>query len=168
MRCAVAASFGLGALVISGCGPSQRAFVCPVSRGHSVTTPLTGTLVVLGRPPVEVRVDNRGDLRRGITVLATTDYDGWFALKSHFVTPPSFRGGFSVHIRQLGSNGKAGLGDYPPGGSFNAAAGPAPNEAGGWRDFVGGWTWTRSAGCYEWDIAGRSFHESVVTNAKAP
>jgi hypothetical protein len=124
--------------------------------------------VVLGQPPVEVRIDNRGDLRQGVAILGTTDYRGWFALKSHFVTPPSFRGGFTVRVRSLGGNMKVGLGGTPPGGSFTAAAGPAPNEAAGWRDFPGGWTWTRSAGCYEWEISGHHLQESIVVRAQAP
>lgn len=167
MTCAVVALLGFVVVVLSGCGGSHKAFACPVTRGHDVSTPLTGRLVVLGRPPVEVRVDNRGDLRSGVTVLAASGYRGWFALKSHFLTPPSFQGGFTVHVRQLGG-AKVGLGDSPPGGSFTAAAGPAPNESGGWRDFVGGWTWVRTAGCYDWEIVGQNFRESVVTRAELP
>lgn len=164
----IAAFVVLVALSTAGCGASHEASVCPVSRGHSVSSPLEGRLVVLGQPPVEVRIDNRGDLRRGVAVLGTTDYRGWFALKSHFVTPPSFRGGFTVRVRSLGGNVKVGLGGTPPGGSFTAAAGPAPNEAAGWRDFPGGWTWTRSAGCDQWEISGHRLQESVVVRAQAP
>ena len=161
------ASLGVSALVLGGCGASHKPVVCPVSSGHTIVTPLTGRLVVLGRPPVEVRIDNRGDLRHGIAVLGTTDYTGWFALKSHFITPPSYQGGFTVRLRQLGGAGLARLGGEPSGTSFSAPAGPAPNEAAGWRDFPGGWTWTRGAGCYEWDISGHGFRESVVVRATA-
>lgn len=168
MKRAFVASVGATVLVLSGCGAARRTFVCPVSGGHSITSPLTGHLVVLGRPPVEVRIDNRGDLAEGVAVLGTSDYAGWFALKSHFVTPPSFRGGFSVHVRPLGGAGVVRLGGSPSGTSFTAPAGPAPNETRGWRDFPGGWTWTRGAGCYEWDISGRHVHESVVVLTKKP
>jgi hypothetical protein len=165
---AIAAALVLAALSSEGCGGAHTAFVCPVSRGHGISSPLEGQLVVLGRPPVEVRIDNRGDLRRGVAVLGTTSYKGWFALKSHYVTPPSFRGGFTVRVRSLGRDVRVGLGGKPPGGSFTAAGGPAPNEAAGWRDFPGGWTWTRSAGCYEWEISGHRVQESVVIRAQAP
>ena len=165
---AVVASLGLVTLIAASCGASHKAFVCPVSRGHSVSNPLDGRLVVLGQPRVEVRIDNRGNLRQGIAVLGTTDYRGWLALKSHFVTPPSFRGGFTVRVLSLGESVKVGLGGTPPGASFTAPAGPAPNEAAGWRDFPGGWTWTRSAGCYEWEISGHGFQESVVVRAERP
>ena len=160
---------GIGVVLLTGCGGSHRgAFVCPASRGHSIVTPLTGRLVVLGRPPVEVRIDNRGDLRQGVVILGTTDFAHWFALKSHFMTPSSFRGGFTVRVRNLGSDGVARIGGQPSGTSFSAPAGPAANEAAGWRDFVGGWTWAPRAGCYEWSISGNGFQESVVVDARAP
>ncbi|HVM56441.1 MAG TPA: hypothetical protein VMT74_03180 [Gaiellaceae bacterium] len=161
-------SVGAAVLVLSGCRAARRTFVCPVSDGHNITSPLTGRLVVLGHPPVEVRIDNRGDLRRGVAVLGASNYTGWFALKSHFVTPPSFRGGFDVHVRPLGAAGVVRIGGSPSGTSFTAPAGSAPNEAGGWRDFPGGWTWMRGAGCYEWDISGRHFHEALVVLTKRP
>jgi len=166
MRCAVASGLLVG-LLLAGCGSSKQAFVCPVSIGHAIVSPLTGRLVVVGGPPGEVRIDNRGDLRHGVVVLATTDYPGWFGLKSHFVTPPSFRGGFTVRVKTLGSTGVARIGGAPSETSFSAPAGPSPNEAAGWRDFVGGWTWIRSAGCYEWNISGHGVHEQVVVRATA-
>lgn len=98
-----------------------------------------------------MRIDNGGDLRHGVAVLGTTGYAGWFALKSH--------------LRELGGADSARLGDDPSGTSFSVPAGSAANEAAGWRDFPGGWTWTRGAGCYEWDISGHGFRESVVIRA---
>jgi hypothetical protein len=166
MRGAVAVGLLVVGVLTAGCGSAQKAFVCPVSSGHAIDTALTGQLVVLGSSPVEVRIDNSGDLRHGVAVLGTSDYSGWFALKSHFVTPPSFQGGFTVRVRRLHGTGVVGLGGQPPGGSFTVAAGPAPNEAGGWRDFPGGWTWTRGPGCLEWDISGAGFHESIVISAR--
>jgi hypothetical protein len=134
-----------------------------------VASPPAAASSATAAPPVEVRIDNRGDFRHGVVVLGLTGYAGWFALKSHWLTPPSFRGGFTVRVRQLVSGGGVRLGGDPSGGVlFSAPAGPTPNEAGGWRDFVGGWTWARCAGCYEWEITGHRFRESVVVRAKAP
>lgn len=165
---ALAVFLGIGALMLGGCGGSHKSFACPASPGHSVVTPMTGRLVVLGRPPVEVRIDNRGDLRHGVAVLGTTDYAHWYALKSHFMTTPSYQGGFTVRVRALGGSGVVRLGGAPTGTTFTVTSGTAPSDAaGGWRDFVGGWTWARGAGCYEWDVSGHGFHESIVVRATA-
>lgn len=69
---------------------------------------MTGLLVLLGRPPVEVRIDNRGDFRHGVAVLGRTDLPALVCLKSHFVTTPSYQGAFTVRVRSLG-----GTGDVP-------------------------------------------------------
>lgn len=164
MRVLVAAIV-IGVVALAGCGTSHEAFSCPVSVGHTINTPLTGRLVVLGQPPVELWIDNRGDLRQGVVVLGTTNYPRWFALKSHFITPPTYRDGFTVRVHRLGDRGGARLGDTPSGTSFTAPAGPTANETAGWRDFPGAWTWTRGAGCYEWNISGQGFHESIVARA---
>jgi hypothetical protein len=155
--------------VLGGCGGSHKSsFACPASLGHSVVTPMTGRLVVLGRPPVEVRIDNGGNLRHGVAILGTTDYARWYALKSHFMTTPSYQGGFTVRVRALGGTGVVRLGGMPTGTTFTVAADTAPSDAAsGWRDFVGGWTWARGAGCYEWDVSGRGVRESIVVRATA-
>ncbi|MGH2882177.1 MAG: hypothetical protein ACRDPA_05660, partial [Solirubrobacteraceae bacterium] len=153
MNCVYAAGVAVATLCVTGCGGShKRAFVCPASRGHSIVTPMTGRLAVLGRPPVEVRIDNRGDLRQGVAALGTTDYARWYALKSHFMTTPSYRGGFTVRVRALGGSGVVRIGGAPTGTTFRVTASTPPSDgASGWRDFVGGWTWARGVGCYEWD-----------------
>lgn len=73
-----------------------------------------------------------------------------------------------MRVQRLDGNGVAGLGEQPPGGAFSAAAGAAPNEADGWRDFPVPATWVRSPGCYKWTISGRGFQEAGVIEAKGP
>lgn len=169
MRWASPVTFAVVSLLVAGCGGSQRhGFVCPVSRGHSVVTPLTGRLVALGRPPVEVRIDNRGDLRRGLVVLGLTSFRGWFALKTHFFSFRSYQGALRVRVQRIDRSGIARLGAAPTSGaSLSAPAGPAAEMISGWRDWP--WfTWMRSAGCYQWNISGHGFRESVVVRATAP
>jgi len=169
MRRAPAVGLVAAALGLAGCGASQkRTFVCPATRGHMIVTPFAGRIVALGNPPVEVRIDNRGDLRRGVVVLGLTSYHGWFALKTHFFSVRSYEGRFRARVRRLDQAGIARLGDAPPGGaSLDFPPGPATNTISGWREWPS-FTWMRTAGCYEWTISGRGFQESVVVRAKMP
>jgi hypothetical protein len=100
------------AVVMAGCGGSRKmTFVCAVTRGHSVVTPLTGRLIVLGKPPIEVRIDNRGDLRDGLIVLGLTSFRGWFALKTHFFSQSSYDGPVRVRVRRIDRSGVVRLGN---------------------------------------------------------
>ena len=145
----------VGVALLSGCGGAQkRPFACRPSRG--VVQPFNGRLTALGQRPVYVRIDNAGDLGRGIVMLATTSFPGWFALKTHFFAVGDYRGPVRVTVRRLDRPGVARLGDSPnDGDSLSAPASP---------DLL--WfTWVRSPGCYEWRISGRTFHEAVVVRA---
>jgi hypothetical protein len=156
---------------MGGCGASQKKqSSCPVTLGHRVVTPLTGRTVVLGRSPVLLELENRGNLLRGLVVLGLTGFPGWFGLKTHFLTPPPFNRGFTVRVRRLDGVGIVGIGGQPPvpGRAFLAPAGPAPNTANGWRDFPVPATWMRSAGCYEWRVTGHGFSETIVVHANLP
>lgn len=149
-------SLALAAGLTTGCGaaPNRRAS-CPVTLGHTVVTPLTGQTIVLGKPPVELELENRGNLLHGAVVLGLTDFPGWFGLKTHFLTPPPFQGGFTFRVRRLDGAGIVGISGQPPvpGHTFVAQAGPALNTADGWRYFPVPATWGRSAGCYEWHVS---------------
>jgi hypothetical protein len=121
-----------------------------------VVQPFNGRLTALGRKPVYVRIDNAGDLGRGVVMLGTTIFPGWFALKTHFFTVGHYRGPVHVSVRRLDQSGVAGLGDSPHGGdSLSAPASP---------DLIR-FTWVRSPGCYAWSISGRTFHETVIVHA---
>lgn len=158
----------LSSIVLTGCGGSRHRFICPATTVHHVSTPLTARTAVLGGP--RVLLDLGTPIRGGNTVTLGRDasWPGWFALKTHFLTRPSFQGAFTVRVQKLNGYGAVGLGVQPPGGPFSAPAGPAPNQDRGWRDFPVPATWARSPGCYEWTISGRGFSESAVINATKP
>lgn len=81
------------ALVLAGCGGSRGAFVCPATSFRYVTTPLTGRTAVLGGPRVLLDLGTPS-LRGGTVVLGrVSGWPGWFALKTHFLTRPSFGDG---------------------------------------------------------------------------
>jgi hypothetical protein len=147
----------VGVALLSGCGGSHgRGFVCRPSRGHTVVQPFNGPLTALGRKPVYVRIDNAGDLGRGLVMLGTTAFPGWFAVKTHFFSVTSYRGPVHVTVKRIDHPGLARLGNSPDGGdSFSAPAS---------SDLIQ-FTWMRSPGCYEWNISGRAFHETVIVHA---
>jgi len=145
--------------LLAGCGDSQRnAFVCPASEGHSVVQPFNGRLVALGRPPIYVRIDNRGDLRRGVVALGLTDFPGWFAVKTHFFSVRGYDGPVRVHVKRIDRRGAARLGNAPTDGSTFSAPTVGDQPV---------FTWMRAPGCYRWSISSRGFHETVVIRATA-
>jgi len=104
-----------------------------------------------------MNIDNQVDPRHGTAVLGAGN-GVWFGLKTHFWSSPGYTGPVHVRVHRIDRSGAARLGgDQGPtgGSSFSAPAGidsPWP-------------TWVRSPGCYEWDISGRGFSESIVVRA---
>lgn len=92
---------------------------------------------------------------------------GWFSVKAIWFTPPSFSGNFTVRVKRLDGRSDAGMGNQPPGGTFDATAGATANSLRGWRNFPS-ITWAKEPGCYEWTISGVRFHESIVLRATTP
>lgn len=121
--------------------------------------------MAVGAPPVRVFVGNSGNLRHGIAQLAPVGRSGWFALKTHFVSMPRYRGPLLVRARRLDGAGQAALGARPPHDApLVVPPGSSANDARGWRDFPYP-TFVRSSGCYAWQLDGRSFSEVVVLRA---
>lgn len=120
--------------------------------------PFNGRLTALGHAPVYVRIDNRGDLRHGVVTLGSTDFRGWFAIKSHFFSVAGYNKQIRVAVKRIDQNCVARIGDSPHGGdALSASAAP---------DLI--WfTWMRTPGCYRWNISGPAFHENVVVRAAA-
>ena len=167
LRAPFAASLLL-TLICVGCGSSHR-YACLTTHSHAMHAPLLGRFTALGKPPVELDIGNGDNLRRGQVVLGRggADFPGWHAMKTLWFTPPSYHGGFTIHAKRLDARGPAGIGSQPPGGSFSAPAGPTANMLRGWRNFPSS-TWVRSPGCYEWQISGHGFNETIVVEGKAP
>lgn len=118
--------------------------------------PFNGRLTALGRKPVYVRIDNAGNLGRGVVMLGTTDFPGWFAIKTHFFSVGDYRGPVHVTAKRIDQPGVVRLGSTPHSG--NSISAPAS------ADLIQ-FTWMRTPGCYEWNISGRTFHETVVVRA---
>ncbi|MGH3008674.1 MAG: hypothetical protein ACRDLM_04625 [Gaiellaceae bacterium] len=165
----------LAALVLVGvvatltaCGGSSQnsriISVCRSTSGRATGSPVTGSIVALGRSPVLIRLDNRGNLNAGEPILGKTDYPGWLAIKTFFFTPPSFRGGFTVRVKGINGPSSAGIGTQPPGGKFTAHSGPAALTKNGWREWPA-FTWVKGPGCYEFAIKAGLLEERVVVAA---
>jgi hypothetical protein len=137
--------------------PSTAGGPCPASRGHQISF----WPMALGHGPVRVGIDNAGDLRHG-RVHPAGYSQRWLALKTHFVSLPSYRGPFLIRARRLDHSGTIALGPTPTeAGPLIVPAGPAANGTAGWREFPY-FTFVRSPGCYAWQIDGRTFSDIVV------
>lgn len=134
---------------------------CPASRGRYVVTP-TVAGIALGDGPVRVFINNAGNLRAGRARLASTNVPGWLALKTHFFSPPGYRGPFLVRAKRLDQSGPIALGATPTQGStFFVPSGSAANDLEGWREFPKS-TFVKSPGCYAWQVDGLTFSELIV------
>jgi hypothetical protein len=137
--------------------PSTAGGPCPASRGHQTSY---GPMA-LGHGPVRVGIDNAGDLRHG-RVHPAAYSPSWLALKTHFLSLPSYRGPFLVRARRLDHPGTIALGPTPSeAGPLVVPAGPADNGTAGSREFPY-FTFVRSPGCYAWQIDGLTFSDIVV------
>ncbi|MEO8291784.1 MAG: hypothetical protein ABI635_01485 [Actinomycetota bacterium] len=111
---------------------------------------------------MRVFISNAGDLRHGRAHLASTGVAGWLALKTHFFTPPAYKGPFLVCAERLDHAGPIALGATPTrAGPLLVPSGPAPNGAAGWREFPYS-TFVEAAGCYAWQVDGLTFSELIV------
>jgi hypothetical protein len=121
--------------------------------------------MALGDGPVRVLIDNAGDLRHGLVHPA--GYGGWLALKTHFVSLSSYQGPFIVRAKRLDRPGPIKLGATPTeAGPLVVPAGPAPNEAGGSREFPY-FTFVKVPGCYAWQIDGLTFSDIIVVHVSS-
>jgi hypothetical protein len=107
---------------------------CPVSHGREVTTPVSSG-IALGEGAVQIGITNAGDLRHGVSVLASTDVHGWLALKTHFFSRPSYRGPVVVRARRLDGRGVVALGASPTTvAPLVVPPGDTANTTAGWRE----------------------------------
>jgi hypothetical protein len=159
---------GVVMVTLTACGGSSQnariISVCRSTPGRTTGSPVTGSIVALGKPPILVRIDNQGNLSAGRPILSKTDYPDWLAIKTFFFTPPSFQGGFTVHVKGIDGPSTAGIGTLPPGGKFTAKSGPAALTKRGWREWPA-FTWVKGPGCYLYTIKAGLLEERVVVAA---
>ncbi len=87
--------------------------------------------------------------------------DSVYAQKVPWMSRPSYTGNVSVHGRRLDEPGQALFGvGVPP--DMTALHWKFPAITGNLQPGSAG---VRSAGCYEWDVAGDGFQEKIVFNA---
>jgi hypothetical protein len=111
---------------------------------------------------VRVFINNAGDLRHGKAHLASTDFPGWLALKTHFVSVPAYQGPFLVRAKNLDHSGPIALGATPTQAArLFMPAGPAANGLAGWREFPKS-TFVKAPGCYGWQVDGLTFSEMII------
>jgi len=109
-----------------------------------------------------VFINNAGNLREGRAHLASTNFPGWLALKTHFFSRPGYRGPFLVRAKRLDQSGPIALGATPTQGStLFVPFGSATNGLEGWREFPKS-TFVKSPGCYAWQVDGLTFSELIV------
>ncbi len=156
------------AVALTACGGTSQnsriISVCRSTQGHTVGSPVTGSIVALGGPRVLIRIENSGNLDAGELTLGKTTYPGWLAIKTFFFTPPTFRGGFTVQVQAINGSSIAGVGAQPPGGKFTVKSGPAAETSHGWREWPA-FTWVKGPGCYRFTIGGKHVHERVTVAA---
>jgi hypothetical protein len=165
---ALAAAVLLGVVGLTACGGSSKnsqiMSVCRSTSGRVTGSPVTGSIVALGRPPVLIRVENEGNLNAGQVTLGKTVYPSWLAIKTFFFTPPTYRGGFTVRVKAINGTSTVGIGTLPPGGKFTAKSGPAALTKGGWREWPA-YTWVKAPGCYLFTIKAGLLEEHVTVAA---
>ena len=126
---------------------------CPVTPGRYRQTPISGAMTV-GAGPVRVLIANAGQPRPG---FRPASFDGWLALKTHFISAPSYRGPFLIRARPIGA-GRVRIGSTP------AEFGPLVVPAGsGWREQPY-FTFVTSPGCYGWQLDGTTFSYDVIVH----
>jgi hypothetical protein len=116
--------------------------------------------MTVGTAPVRVATDDAGNPRHG---FHPSGYNGWLALKTHFVSTPPYQGPFLVRARRLDRGGVIRLGGTPSQTAPLFVSGPRkkPQRRGSWRD-TPYFTFVRSPGCYGWQIDGLNFSTTIV------
>jgi hypothetical protein len=127
---------------------------CPATPGRFRQTPISGAMTV-GTGAVRVLIANAGQPRPG---FHPASFDGWLALKTHFVSTPAYRGPFLIRARPIGKVGHIRIGSTP------AEFGPLLVPAGsGWREQPY-FTFVTSPGCYGWQLDGTTFSYDVIVH----
>jgi hypothetical protein len=139
---------------------------CPVSRArvaHSLA-PEFGFLFVLGRGPAyPLGFDARSTLTNG--GRPPTAKHGWRPYKVLWAVSPRYRGPVLVRGHQLGGPNALRFDTGSP-IAVQFAFLADGNNSGGWSA-AATYTWTRSPGCYAYQVDGTSFSRIIVFRALA-
>ena len=143
---------------------------CPTSSGRLYTNSLFGG-IELGSGPVlpllgVARARDVGPAKQGVLrFIPSTDYPGWFSLKTLWFSFPSYQGPVFIRGRQLDGSHSVGIGDGPSTNDPEFPAGPTVNGGGGFREWPGA-TWLSAPGCYAWQVDGLDFSSVIVFTAE--
>ncbi len=115
--------------------------------------------MTLGSGLTRVTTDSAGDPQHG---FHPGGYNGWLALKTHFVSTPAYQGPFLVRAKRLDQTGPIRLGPTPSQAAPLFMTGSLKSVGrGSWRE-TPYFTFVRSPGCYGWQIDGLNFSTTVV------
>lgn len=138
--------------------PGQACPVSPETPTHS--SDFGGS--ALGVGPVHPLATGTEDLS------SNTHAPGWLAIKSLWVSDPTYQGPFLVRIRRLAGSGPAGVLEDPSVTSFFVPDGPTWNsQSGGYRAITGA-TWVKTPGCVAWQVDGLTFSHVIVIELRCP
>lgn len=114
-------------------------------------------------PLLHVRVAGKRYIDRAVVRLGPASESGWSALKTVWLSRPSYRGPALVRGRQLGGSAVPGIGGGPGSKRFVLAAGPDANGGDGYRPGIA-YVWLRHAGCYGFQVDGTTFSHDIVVD----
>jgi hypothetical protein len=125
--------------------------------------------VAFGPGPVQllVAMENNGIVLAGSVDLLPSDTPGWFAFKTTWTVAPSYQGPVIIRAKRIDGPGQVALLGGARPGPLVVPPGPTLNEHLGLRTAPVG-TYVSGPGCFEFQIDGKGFEDSVVVDAVGP
>lgn len=123
-------------------------------------------------PIQRATVDGRLYVDRAVVPLGPSSLPGWGALKTTWVSLPTYKGAYVVRGHRLDGNGPVGIGGAPGQNQFLLKPGtPEANLAeinggDGYRP-APGYIWLKVPGCYGFQIDGATFSDVITINVTA-
>lgn len=132
---------------------------CPVTPGTDYNGPVVGG-DRYGESPAWLVIGDRGDPPRGIAQLGIPDRKGWLAAENVLLVDSSYQGPVTVRARRLDGSGLVSLGGNPGSSTYvlPVAGQPAAPMT----------IWTKTPGCYGFQIDGQTFSETIVIHFTPP
>jgi hypothetical protein len=96
-----------------------------------------------------------------VVPLGPSSYPKWGALKTVWLSLPTYQGPYLVRGERLDGSGPMGIGDLPTQRSLLVPPGVSVNGGDGYRPGIG-YVWLREPGCYGFQIDGTTFSHTVV------